>query len=121
LLKLERKTNTNTSQDKLPKHYNTFIQFENHVKTNYTKTGNMKDYVDLLSVSTKHLNQVVKEFTINTNTVKVFIDDYVTLEAKRAIVISKNSVKEIAFPIGFGQIKNFAKFFEKKMGITPIE
>ncbi|MGB3145681.1 MAG: helix-turn-helix domain-containing protein [Maribacter sp.] len=68
-------------------------------------------------ISTKHLNQVVKDFTLNT--AKTFIDDYVILEAKRAIVSTDKSLKEIAFDIGFDEVTNFTKFFKNKMNMTP--
>lgn len=117
LLRLERKTLYNKSQDHNSTHYETFIKFKNLVESNYTVTRNVKDYGDKLLISTKHLNQVVKDFTLNT--AKTFIDDYVILEAKRAIVSTDKSLKEIAFDIGFDEVTNFTKFFKNKMNMTP--
>lgn len=117
LLRLERKTLYNKSQDHNSTHYETFIKFKNLVESNYTVTRNVKDYADKLLISTKHLNQVVKDFTLNT--AKTFIDDYVILEAKRAIVSTDKSLKEIAFDIGFDEVTNFTKFFKNKMNMTP--
>lgn len=117
LLRLERKTLYNKSQDHNSTHYETFIKFKNLVESNYTVTRNVKDYADKLLISTKHLNQVVKDFTLNT--AKTFIDDYVILEAKRAIVSTDKSLKEIAFDIGFEEVTNFTKFFKNKMNMTP--
>ena len=71
----------------------------------------------MLSVSTKHLNGIVKEFTLNT--AKHFIDNFVILEAKRAIVSSNYSLKEIGYIVGFDEVTNFTKFFKKHTGITP--
>ena len=79
----------------------------------------MKDYAEMMLISTKLLNQVVKAFTLNT--VKTFIDDYIILEAKRSISISDLSLKEIAFSLGFDEATNFTKFFKKKVGISPKE
>jgi len=117
LLRLERKTHAAKEQDHNSKHYDTFIKFKNLVESNYTTTRNVKDYADRLFISTKHLNQVVKDFTLNTS--KSFIDDYVILEAKRAIVSTEKSLKEIAFDIGFDEVTNFTKFFKNKMNMTP--
>ncbi|MDN3667433.1 helix-turn-helix domain-containing protein [Algibacter miyuki] len=117
LLKLERKSQNNGIPSKPSKYYNTFMLFKNLVETHYSKTRNVKDYATMLSVSSKHLNQVVKEFTLNT--AKVFIDNYVILEVKRDIVISKNSIKEIAFNTGFEEVTNFTKFFKNKTGVSP--
>ncbi len=116
LLRIER----NSRIDKSPhnsKQYITFIEFKNLVESKYTTTRNVKDYASQLFISTKTLNQVVKEFTFNT--AKFFIDQYVILEAKRAIVSTNYSFKEIAFDLGFDEVTNFTKFFKKKMNTTP--
>lgn len=117
LLRLERKSQPNKTQNNNSKQYNTFKQFKNLVESNYTSTRNVKDYANMLFISTKTLNQVVKEFTLNT--AKSFIDDYVILEAKRAIVTTEKSLKEIAFDTGFDEVTNFTKFFKKKTEISP--
>lgn len=119
LLRLERKNNLNKTTQNNSKHYSTFLNFKNLVEHNYTKTRNVKDYANLLFISTKSLNTIVKEFTLNT--AKVFIDNYVILESTRAIVSSNKSLKEISFDIGFDEVTNFTKFFKNKMKISPKE
>ena len=119
LLKLERNTYPDEFEHSSSKNYQAFIQFKNLVESNYTETRNVKDYASKMFISTKHLNEVVKEFTINT--AKNFIDDYVTLEAKRYIVSTSNSFKEVAYTIGFDEVTNFTKFFKKKTNCTPKE
>ncbi|WP_341225326.1 helix-turn-helix transcriptional regulator [uncultured Arcticibacterium sp.] len=117
LLRLERKSQNIELQNNNSKQYSTFLKFKNLVESNYTTTRNVKDYADMLLISTKHLNQVVKNFTINT--AKTFIDDYVVLEIKRAIVSTNKSLKEVSFTTGFDEVTNFTKFFKKKMGVSP--
>ncbi|RMA64783.1 AraC family transcriptional regulator [Ulvibacter antarcticus] len=119
LLRLERKSNTNKLQVKNPKQYTIFIQFKNLVEANYTRTRNVKNYAELMFISTKNLNQVVKDFTLST--AKTFIDNYVILEIKRAIVTTNQSFKEIAFATGFDEVTNFTKFFKKNLKISPKE
>ncbi|WP_282111587.1 AraC family transcriptional regulator [Maribacter stanieri] len=118
LLRLERTTRTNIEQNN-SKHYPVFITFKNLVEENYIKTRNVKDYAEMLSMTTKHLNEVVKEFTLNT--AKTFIDNYVVLEIKRAMVSTNRSFKEIAFDTGFDELTNFTKFFKKNMNLSPKE
>ncbi|MBE0392871.1 helix-turn-helix transcriptional regulator [Flavobacterium sp. PL002] len=118
LLRLEREFN-NTLENNNSNHYTIFIQFKNLVEDHYTSTRNVKDYANKLFISTKHLNQVVKEFTLNT--AKHFIDDFVILETKRAMVSSNTSLKEIAFAVGFDEVTNFTKFFKKHTDLTPKE
>ena len=117
LLQLERKSPNTKLQSSDSKQYDTFLQFKNLVETNYFTTRNVKDYAEMMFISTKQLNQSVKEITLDT--AKSFIDDYVILEAKRAIASTEKSLKEIAFDIGFDEVTNFTKFFKNKMKISP--
>lgn len=119
LLRLERFSNPNKLQKSNSKQYNIFMQFKNLVESNYTSTRNVKDYASMLFISTKVLNQVVKDFTLNT--AKSFIDEYVILEIKRSIISTEKSLKEIAFDIGFDEVTNFTKFFKNKTGFPPKE
>lgn len=119
LLRLERQSRTAVKHHNNQKYYHLFSQFKNLVEDNYTSTRNVKDYAELMFISTKLLNQIVKEFTLNT--VKTFIDDYTILEIKRSIVSSEMSLKEIAFQTGFDEATNFTKFFKKNVGMSPKE
>lgn len=119
LLKLERISNSTITEKQNKKYYMLFIQFKNLVEAKFTKTRNVKDYAEELSVSTKHLNKVIYDFTLNT--AKNFIDQYVILEIKRAILSTNCSLKEIAFDKGFDEVTNFTKFFKKHSGVTPKE
>ncbi|MDP5140492.1 MAG: AraC family transcriptional regulator, partial [Spirosomaceae bacterium] len=119
LLKLERSTRTFGREINNSKNYDTFIQFKNLVESNYTTTRNVKDYAAMMSISSKQLNQILQEFTINA--AKEFIDDYVILETKRLLVSTNNSIKEIAFEVGFDEVTNFTKFFKNKLAMTPKE
>ena len=119
LLKLERKSPDNYIPKNKSKQFYTFDQFKSLVENNFTKTRNVKDYANLLFISTKTLNSAVKEFTLNT--AKNFIDDYVILEIKRDMMSTNKSLKEIAFDTGFDEVTNFTKFFKKKMKVSPKE
>lgn len=116
LLRLEREYNQQSPQNNI-KNYTVFIAFKNLVEQNYATTRNVKDYAEMLTITTKHLNEVVKEFTLDT--AKTFIDGYVILEAKRSIVSTDNGFKEIAYETGFDELTNFTKFFKKNVGVSP--
>ena len=117
LLRLERLSKTADQNKKSYQHYPLFLDFKNLVEKQYTQTRNVKDYAQILQISTKHLNQIVKDFTLNT--AKHFIDDFVTLEIKRAIASTNSSLKEIGYAVGFDEMTNFTKFFKKQTGTTP--
>lgn len=119
LLRLERQAHS-TRVEKFNNNYHSiFIKFKNLVEHNFAKTRNVKDYAKHLSISAKHLNVVVRDVTLNT--AKSFIDQYVILEIKRAILSSDTSLKEIAYQIGFDEVTNFTKFFKKHTGFSPKE
>lgn len=117
LLQLERHSHLSVYSKRDTKLYPLFIDFKNLVEENYIKSRNVKDYAQMMSISAKHLNTVVKTFTLNT--AKYFIDQYVILEIKRAIISTNNSLKEIAYEMGFEEVTNFTKFFKKHTGLTP--
>ena len=51
----------------------------------------------------------------------VLIHKRLNLEAKRNIVFTKNTIKEIAFRLGFMDDSHFSKFFIKMNGLTPLQ
>lgn len=96
-----------------------FNQFKLLVEQNYLKTRDAKVYASEIAISYKHLNDVCKE--IVKTTAKKFIDSYVILEAKRMLVSTSLSVKEIAFTLGFDEPTNFLKYFKNHTSLTPVE
>ncbi|GAA4245149.1 helix-turn-helix domain-containing protein [Winogradskyella damuponensis] len=119
LLKLERETHKISDKTFNKKHQSLFMNFKTLVEKHYTKTRNVKDYAQLLNISTKHLNSIVRASTLNT--AKHFIDNYVILEIKRVIFSSSLSLKEVAYQNGFDEVTNFSKFFKKHTGLSPKE
>ncbi|WP_231563941.1 helix-turn-helix domain-containing protein [Zobellia amurskyensis] len=117
LLRLERHAHKTPLDNLNTTHQTLFFNFKDLVEKNYVTTRNVKDYADMLFISTKHLNKIVKEFTLNT--AKHFIDNFVILETKRAIVSTDYSLKEVGYAVGFDEVTNFTKFFKKHMGTTP--
>jgi AraC-like DNA-binding protein len=43
------------------------------------------------------------------------------LHARRQIVYTKLSIKEIAYGLGFEDIQTFSRFFKNRQGISPIQ
>jgi len=96
-----------------------FNQFKLLVEQNYSKTRDAKVYASDIAISYKHLNDVCNK--IVKTTAKSFIDKYVILEAKRMLVSTSLSSKEIAFTLGFDEATNFFKYFKKHTSLTPVE
>lgn len=77
----------------------------------------VSDYAAQLTISEKRLTQATAK--VLGKTPKVLMDERVLLEAKRLLVHSHQSVKEIGFALGFDEPTNFIKYFRKHVGQPP--
>lgn len=102
-----------------PNYYNKLENLENLINTHFYKEKSPKFYADKLSITTKHLNRVVKK-TINKTTSQL-ISERIILEAKRLIVHSHDNLANIAYTLEFSDYAYFSKFFKSKTGITPFD
>ncbi|UCS92564.1 AraC family transcriptional regulator [Echinicola marina] len=89
------------------------------LEMNYLEERTAEFYADKLGISTKRLNQILREKLNKTGT--QLIHDRVLLEAKRQIIHSENTIKEIAFNLGFKDRSYFSRFFKQHAGQTPQE
>lgn len=94
-----------------------FIKFQDLVEKNYGKSKKVNYYADKLGFSTKKLNNIVKYIT--NKPVKAFIDDVIIIKAKRYLLHSNLSIKEMAYKLGFNDPTNLYKYFKKHTGFTP--
>lgn len=94
-----------------------FIEFQKMVEENVHKTNRVKDYAQLLGISTKTLNTITK--TILHKTAKEFVDDICITQIKRLLINTELSIKEIAYATGFEETTNFYKYFKRQVQITP--
>ncbi|MCU0434897.1 MAG: helix-turn-helix domain-containing protein [Bacteroidia bacterium] len=95
------------------------VQFRNLIDARFTATHRVSDYAEKLSVSANHLNDVVKKTT--GRTAGDLIQERVILEAKRLMLYSMASAKEIAYTIGFHDPAYFSRFFKHHTGQSPDE
>ncbi|MBL3655087.1 MULTISPECIES: helix-turn-helix domain-containing protein [Fulvivirga] len=89
------------------------------LEMNYLEQRNIDFYADKLGISAKRLNQVLKDKLNKTGT--NLIHERVVLEAKRQIIHSENTIKEIAFNLGFNDRSYFSRFFKQHTAKTPQE
>ncbi|PRD47718.1 helix-turn-helix domain-containing protein [Sphingobacterium haloxyli] len=95
------------------------LQFSNLVEKEYKTINKVKDYTQLMGISAKPLTHSLKSAVGKTP--KEFIDDRIILEAKRLLVYSHRSIKEITFELGFDEPTNFSKFFRNNTGKSPAD
>lgn len=95
------------------------ILFRDLLETQFKTLRTVQGYAAQMSVSEKRLAHA----TANTlgKLPKQLIDERVTLEAKRLLVHTRDSMKEIGFALGFDEPTNFVKYFRRQAGLTPIE
>ena len=48
------------------------------------------------------------------------INDRIILEAKRLLLYSDKTAKEIAYELGYNESGHFSRFFKKEVGLSPI-
>lgn len=109
-MKNEEFTSLNINQKRA---YEFLLLLEDH----YIEERNMQFYADRLGLSAKRLNQVLKE-VLNATSIQL-LHDRLILEAKRQIIHSENSIKEIAWVLGFKDRPYFSRFFKVHTGQTP--
>ena len=88
--------------------------FKTIVEKHYTSSHQVKYYADTLNVTPNYLNEVIKS-SINVSA-KDFIQNRLILEAKRMILFTAKSGKEIGFDLGFEDPSHFSKFFRSNTG-----
>lgn len=117
LLKLiQVKEHDFTSQDIHQKRVYEFLML---LESNYQQVRNTDFYAGKLGISSKRLNQILKEKLDKTG--MQLIHDRIILEAKRSIIHSEVTIKEIAYELGFSDRPYFSRFFKKQTGQTPEE
>lgn len=91
--------------------------FKELLESNFIQNKKVSFYANKMNISTKKLNQTTLK--IFGKTPKNIIDDRILLECKRLLAHSNESVKEIAYLLGFDEATNFIKYFKKHTGETP--
>lgn len=95
------------------------ILFKNLLEQNFRKYKSVNKYALELGISEKQLNKA--STTQLELTPKQIINERVLLEAKRLLVHSTLSIKEIAYELGYDEPTNFIKYFRKHNSSTPSE
>ncbi len=87
------------------------------VDTHFKTHRQVSDYADLLFKSPKTLSNLFAKY--NQKTPLQIIHERLALEAKRLLLHTDKSAKEIAFDLGFEDVGTFHKLFKKVTGWTP--
>ncbi|MFO7977403.1 MAG: helix-turn-helix transcriptional regulator [Bacteroidales bacterium] len=93
--------------------------FKHQVSRHFHEKHHVADYAEMLNVSPKYLNQVVK--TVMGVTAKSIIAEQILIQACRDLKFSNESIKEIALNLGFSEPEHFSNFFKKSTGGSPSD
>lgn len=94
-------------------------RFNDLIEQKYKTEHAVGYYASELGLSPRKLGEIVKLYT--GKYVSDVIDDRLIAEAKRLILFSNLTIKEIAFELGFEEHSYFTKVFKKLAGKTPSE
>ena len=92
------------------------FRFE-HLLQQQSKRHSISDFCSALHVTQKTLGRACHR--IRGMSPKKLIDHHFTLEAKRKLILSDDTIEEIAFSLGFSEATNFVKFFKRIAEKTP--
>ncbi|WP_390453061.1 helix-turn-helix domain-containing protein [Chryseobacterium sp. Alg-005] len=94
-------------------------KFLNLIDEHFKQERSVSFYADKLNISANYLNIVCRK-NLNASASSL-IQDRILLEAKRLLKVSKMSVKDIVYDLGFYDHASFSKFFKVQTGMTPSQ
>ena len=94
-------------------------KFYNLLEQNFLTCHRVSDYADLMNISANHLSNTIKKIT--GKPAGDIIHQRLILEAKRRLLHSTISVKELAFALNFNDPSYFSRFFKKQTKYSPEE
>ena len=93
--------------------------FKNLIEQHFRFHHKVSDYADMLSVTGDYLNKSVK--TLTGKSAKEYILHRIILEAKRSLLFTELTNKELAYQLGFEEPAHFSNFFKRYSGLAPLE
>lgn len=96
-----------------------FKDFSLLVEQNYKTMHAVADYAGRLGISPKSLTKHFQK--VGADTPSNFIKKRIILEAKRQLIYSTDSVKNIAYNLGFNDAAYFTRFFTKLTSKSPLQ
>lgn len=94
-------------------------KFNLMVENNYRKEHTVQFYAGQLNKSAKTLANYFAAY--NHKSPLVVIQDRIVLEAKRLLMYTDKSAKEIAYELGYEDAAYFSNFFKKQTGSAPTD
>ncbi|MCZ4410294.1 helix-turn-helix domain-containing protein [Cryomorphaceae bacterium 1068] len=87
------------------------------VEKHFREKHKVADYANLLFKSPKTLSNLFAK--VGSKTPLAYIHERIAMEARRKLRHGDESVKEIAFDLGFDDLQTFSRFFKRMEGVSP--
>lgn len=97
----------------------TLKEFKRLVDAHFQVEHGTAFYANELHITPDHLNRTVK--SLIGKTAKEYIQSRITIAAKRMLIFTELSNKEIGYELGFSEPANFSAFFKKCSGLSPSQ
>lgn len=94
------------------------VDFRQLLNAHFSTWKRPAQYAQQLHLSVNHLNDMVKETT--GYSVSYWIHHQTMLEARRQLYHTQQTIKEIAYQLGFEDQHYFSRLFRKVTGQTPV-
>lgn len=104
---------TNSRQEEI------FTKFTELLERHHKKEREIAFYADKMCMTSKHLSQVIKDYTGKTTL--GLIEEYVISEAKSMLLSTTMSIQQISDELNFPSQSVFGKYFKRVAGISPSE
>lgn len=98
---------------------NVYANYKELIEKQYHSTKTVSSYAQQMGISVKRLNNICKQES--GMTALAVLHERVMVEAKRMLLFSGESIKEISFKLGFTSPSAFNKFIYSKTNKTPTE
>ncbi len=121
LVKLERLLKTASANDEHSNddRHDVYREFITALEQHYKNHHKVGYYAKLLGIPARQLSGITKRLVGKTS--KQVIEERLVLEAKRYLKFSDQSVKEIAYSLGYEDPSYFSKVFRKLAGVAAHE
>lgn len=104
-------------ESKITANHQLLKNFQQHIAKHYNKLHDVASYADILNITPGHLTELVKQQS--GKTAISHIHNRLTVEAKRRLLHTDLSVKQIADELGFVDAAYFNRFFKRLTNATP--
>jgi AraC family transcriptional activator of pobA len=94
-------------------------KFRNLVDENFKKHLPITGYAEQLGITPGQLSRLCRE-VLGVSSLNI-VNARVIHEAQRVLVYTGNSIKQLAFALGFADETYFCRFFRKHTGLSPRE